>query len=80
MNVGEFRQKFEEENRKVVEEFLPISAQGMQVVERMIQDYNKPYRDLLEKLLEKGQFFHFNIELDSMIGVEIHEEIKRLLK
>lgn len=37
----EFIRKFENENREVIKTFLPITAQGMQVVETMLYNYVK---------------------------------------
>ena len=81
MQVTDFIKKFEEENKRAVEEFLPISAQGMEVVEKMIYDYNKPYRDLLENIFNNAQFFMSAIELDMHLNGEvIYDEIEELLK
>lgn len=37
----EFIQEFEKKYEKAVREFLPISAQGMQVIEKMLYDYRE---------------------------------------
>lgn len=79
--VLEFIKEFEQKNERVVKELLPISEQGIGVVEKMISDYNEPYRKLLEYIYFNSQFFHSSIELDtSLDGEDIKQKIEKLLK